>query len=83
METICRVCGMEYDSPTWNGENDATFDICNCCGVEFGIQDCTLEGVKAYREYWIRDGCQWMKPSLKPENWNLEEQLKKIPSRWL
>ncbi len=83
METICRVCGMEYGTPTWNSENDASFDICNCCGVEFGVQDWTLEGVKEYRGDWISNGAQWFSPKLKPETWNLEEQLKHIPSRWL
>jgi hypothetical protein len=59
---------MEYDTPTWRSETDATFDICNCCGVEFGIQDCTLEGVKEYRENWLLNGYQWFNSKLKPEN---------------
>jgi len=82
METICRVCGMDYDTPTWHSENDASFDICNCCGVEFGVQDSTLESVREYRENWIRDGATWFSPKLKPENWNLEKQLKNIPAHW-
>lgn len=74
---------MEYDSATWNSDNDATFDICNCCGVEFGNEDSTMKGVEEYREDWIRKGAPWFAPEQKPKNWNLEEQLKKIPSRWL
>lgn len=81
-EYICRVCGKVYDTPTWNDEFDATFDICNCCSVEFGIQDTDYDGVIEFRKDWINNGAKWFVPKMKPNNWDLEEQLKNIPKKW-
>ena len=33
----CRVCGKVQDDPTWGEDGKTpTFDICDCCGVQFG-----------------------------------------------
>jgi len=81
-EYHCRVCGLfqDEDSPTW-GPNDTcpSFEICVCCGAEFGFDDCSVRDVKAMREEWIDKGTPWDEPKCKPENWFLEEQLKNIP----
>lgn len=79
----CRVCGKIQDDPPWgeDGETPA-FEICGCCGVDFGYQDCTLETVKKFREEWLKKGGKWIAPDEKPANWSLEEQMKKIPKEY-
>jgi len=78
----CRVCGLFLgeDYLPWGEDNrSSTFDICECCGVTFGYQDCFPEDAKRYREKWLAKGALWDEPKYKPENWSLEEQLKNIP----
>lgn len=87
---FCRVCGLflgkdvkgnEYFPWGENG-NSPSFDICICCGVEFGYGDCFLEDIRAFREEWMKKGSPWRSPEYKPENWSLEEQLKTIPKEF-
>lgn len=78
----CRVCGLlseDIDKP-WGGDGKTpSFNICNCCGCEFGYPDGLLSGIRKFRENWIAKGALWRDEKARPENWNLEEQLKKIP----
>ena len=86
----CRVCGLFQDKdfqgndyfPWGKDGNSPSFDICECCGVEFGYGDCFLEDVKAFREEWLKKGNPWRCPEYQPENWSLEEQLKNIPKKF-
>lgn len=85
---VCRVCGY-YDPDyleyfPW-GENGCvpSYDICECCGVEFGYEDWILESIRHYRAEWLAGGTKWFVPKSKPEDWNLEEQLKQIPPQFL
>jgi hypothetical protein len=82
-EFNCRVCGRAYQDPIW-GEDGCcpTFEICDCCGVEFGYTDCTLRTIKIFREKWLTNGAKWSNPKKKPANWSLEEQLKQIPAQY-
>ena len=79
----CRVCGLDQGFEPW-GEDDKTptFDICGCCGVQFGYEDCNVFYVKKFREEWIKNGAKWFCPKDKPENWLLEEQMKNIPAEY-
>ena len=79
----CRACGLEQDFQPW-GEDGITpaFEICGCCGVDFGYQDCTPASVKKFREEWLKKGGQWLISGEKPSNWSLEEQLKLIPQEY-
>ena len=72
----CKVCGCQLDYLPW-GEDGKTpsFDICPCCGVEFGNEDYTEESIKKYREKWINGGAHWFDTKLRPSNWSLQEQL--------
>lgn len=81
-EYICRTCGLEYQTPTWEDEGSASYDICNCCEVEFGIQDNTYKGVLEYRKKWLDSGALWADSKMKPKEWDLEKQLKNIPEKW-
>lgn len=79
----CRVCGFIHSSPPWGIDNQSpTFEICDCCGVEFGYEDSTPQSIKDYREKWIKQGTPWFNKKIKPENWSIEEQLSKIPKEF-
>ena len=79
----CRVCGLLQASPPW-GDDDATpsFEICDCCGVEFGYEDTTRASVARYRESWLKAGARWQSPRMRPESWNVYRQLEDIPLEW-
>ncbi len=81
-EYICRVCGFEYDTPTWE-EGEASGDICLCCGVLFGYEDGILKAILAFRKEWIIEKhAKFDSPKYMPENWDLCAQIKKIPEEW-
>jgi len=81
---FCRVCGLDQEEPVW-GESDQcpTFEICLCCGTEFGYDDYTLEGIRKRRENWLLNPQKWLDPTAKPIGWDLEAQLKQIPKKYL
>lgn len=76
----CRVCGLYIDTPPW-GENytTPTYEICPCCGVEFGNEDYDYESVIIYRENWINQGANWFLNKEKPQIWNIKKQMMNIP----
>lgn len=80
---VCRVCGLVQAEPPW-GEDEATpsFDICDCCGVEFGYEDATRPAVVRYRAAWIKAGARWHNPRMRPAAWDLDRQLTNVPARW-
>jgi hypothetical protein len=64
-----------YDQ--WYGE--ASYDVCECCGFEFGNDDnpgtappLTFE---AFRREWMANGCLWFDPTRRPEDWQVDLQL--------
>lgn len=79
----CRVCGLVHAEPPW-GDDGRTplFEMCDCCGVEFGYQDSTPLGVARYRKKWLDAGGAWDNPKTRPPDWNLAEQLAGIPAPW-
>ena len=77
---FCPVCGYPLGNynPWGDDGKTPTFDICPCCGVEWGNEDYTTESRTEYRNKWLADGAKWFETQKKPVNWNLEEQLKDI-----
>jgi hypothetical protein len=76
----CRVCGYKYDEPPWGQDGKTpSFDICPCCGAEFGYEDNTPLSARRYRAKWLSSGAPWWRPEFKPERWNLDDQLKNRP----
>ena len=76
----CNICGYpDLDEAPW-GENGKipSHNICECCGVEFGYEDCTEETIRRYRQKWIDAGGEWFCKELRPANWNMKEQLRNI-----
>jgi hypothetical protein len=81
---FCRICGLYHEDPPWGNDNiSPSFDFCDCCGCEFGYEDIQLKSICSYRDKWIKEGAKWFEPKYKPSNWNLNEQLKQIPSLYL
>lgn len=81
---ICRVCGFVHSFFPWREDNiTASFEICDCCGVEFGYEDCTLTAIKSYRQEWLKNGAQWFHGEYKPSGWSLDKQLMNIPKKWI
>lgn len=76
----CRVCGLLQADPPW-GDDDRTpnFGICDCCGTEFGHEDCLRAGVLRKRAAWLAAGAVWFSPRGKPPGWSPETQLDRIP----
>ena len=72
-EMHCRVCGFRQDEAIWGVDGQsATFNICACCGCEFGYEDCLPEGVQRHREKWITNGGTWIDPTTRPASWTIE-----------
>jgi hypothetical protein len=80
----CRVCGYKPEDPPW-GEDGQTplFDLCDCCGVEYGYEDSTPAGARIYREKWIKSGAPWRLVREKPIDWVLDAQLQHVPHEFL
>jgi hypothetical protein len=79
----CRVCGYDQGFEPWGEDGETpTFDICDCCGVQFGYEDCNELYVNKFRQEWINNGTKWFTPHDKPPGWSLEEQMKGIPDEF-
>lgn len=66
----CRVCGFPQADPPWGLDGRTpSFDICACCGVEFGYEDATAEGVERYRQEWLdsRGSCKGLNIQVPPD----------------
>ena len=80
----CRVCGLEQLEPPWGEDgNTPSFNICPCCGVEFGYEDSTVVTIRNYRNLWLENGAKWSISKATPVKWNLEEQLRLIPPEYV
>lgn len=78
--SVCRVCGLFTKNYFPWGLDGATptYDICACCGVEFGYEDSSVNSVRGYRTKWIADGAKWWDHGQKPGGWNVDDQLKEL-----
>jgi hypothetical protein len=67
---MCPVCGYKgLTSPPRD------YNICPCCGTEFGYDDFGLSH-EELRSRWLRRGANWFSQVTQPPpDWNLYEQL--------
>ena len=75
---LCPICGYpELDEPAYDPTYGVpSFDICACCGYEFGYGDPTEQAAKErFLKSWIEFGTPWFRPDLKPSNWSAKDQL--------
>jgi len=76
----CRICGCYSDDFPWGEDGRSpTFQLCPCCGVQFGKEDLTLESIKEYRDKWRSKGGEWFAKNEKHEEWDMDVQMKNIP----
>jgi hypothetical protein len=79
----CRVCGYELLAPPWGHDGHSpTWEICPCCGTEFGYEDCTPASARNMREKWILSGKKWFDVSKKPNDWSFDRQQENIPDEF-
>ena len=74
---VCPVCRYpDLDEPAYDNFGCASYNICPCCGTEFGYDDSTA--AHSYlRGKWVSEGMQWWsKHQLKPNDWDPVRQLK-------
>ena len=70
-----------WSSPPFNESGEGSYDICPCCGFQFGLDDFPFEDrerlVVEWRGRWVAGGCVWKFPSdgLPPEGWDPQAQL--------
>jgi hypothetical protein len=63
-----------------------SYDVCSCCGFEFGNDDepgiGEPDSFQSYLSEWIDGGAVWFDPQRRPADWSLVEQLRRagIPS---
>ncbi|MCB2377454.1 hypothetical protein LGH70_07670 [Hymenobacter sp. BT635] len=79
----CRVCGLDYDYSPWGpNEDEPSYDTCECCGVQFGVDDYSVLSTQAYRRTWLSKGAKWFYPKLQPTDWDLAAQLAQVPAQY-
>ena len=82
MKHTCPVCGWpELHEPPRNASGGASFEICPCCGFEFGFDDddrgVTYEQARAR---WIAGGMKWWSTSRPaPARWDAAQQFARLP----
>ena len=74
---ICLVCGFGgLKEPPYSKQDEPSYEICPCCGFEFGFDaDNDPEAFAAFRQRWIDSGAKWFMPKRRPKNWDLKKQL--------
>jgi hypothetical protein len=83
VELHCRVCGLEQSAPPWGADGTSpTFEICPCCGTEFGYEDGLPDAVTRARELWLKNGAAWFEPNARPPDWNVDAQLLHVPAKY-
>ena len=78
-KNLCSVCGFDGLKEKSIDRNNPSYEICPCCGFEFGFDDqLKKENYQSYREKWIKNGAEWFIKIQKPKNWDLKKQLSNI-----
>ena len=79
MSFLCPVCGYHGLTRDPVGPVD-TFEICECCGFEFGFDDKDLKYTyHEYRLMWLAGGAKWFSSAARPASWSLERQIASLP----
>jgi hypothetical protein len=77
----CRICGYSNKDYPWGEDGKSpSYQICPCCGVQFGINDITPEDMQRYFKEWEKNDLRWNNPKEKPVKWVIDEQIK---NKWI
>lgn len=73
---VCLVCGFPaLTIAPYSDDGIASFDICPCCGVEFGYDDATRTHADL-RARWVAGGMKWWsQSSMAPAAWDPTAQV--------
>jgi hypothetical protein len=73
---MCPVCRYpDLDEAAYDDFGCSSYNICPCCGTEFGYDDSSLAHAKL-REKWVAEGMQWWSMNkLRPDAWDPVAQL--------
>jgi hypothetical protein len=57
-----------------------SYDVCRCCGFEYGYDDDPGAGARGlsfdeYLDEWTARGATWFDPDARPKEWSLDAQL--------
>jgi len=83
-KNICPVCNYDgLSEPPYNNSGDGSYEICRCCGFQFGYRDYGKNGYKDknililhWRSMWIDSGYIWHSRATKPPlGWDGKKQL--------
>lgn len=78
-EHYCRICGLYIEDEPWGNDGQSpTYEICPCCGVEFGNEDFNLLSIEEYRKEWLENGANWFDKKSKPILWDVNKQLMNV-----
>src|SRR5690242_9627568 len=74
----CPVCGYDrLPRPAYHESGAASFQICPCCGVQFGYEDTRFPHA-ALRRIWLEGGGTWYSDATQPpDDWNAMQQLRR------
>jgi rubredoxin len=66
--------------PYENAWGPASYDVCSCCGYEFGFDDnpggdSPGTPFTDYLKEWFNDGQKWFEPDKKPAQFDIVKQL--------
>lgn len=78
---FCPVCGFggPEGSRAPYDRYGGSFDICPCCGFQYGVtDDLKHETFESWRTKWIAAGAKWPARKQKPTNWDAAKQLRNI-----
>ncbi|OKP94996.1 hypothetical protein A3849_28410 [Paenibacillus sp. P46E] len=80
VEFICHICGYAgINQLPWGIDGKTpSFDVCACCGAEYGIDDLTKLGLLHYQAEWLSNGGKWFNQHEKPNKWDLIDQMRNI-----
>ncbi len=76
---ICPVCGYEeLEESPYDKYGCSSFEICPCCGIEFGYHDSNMSNDQL-RQKWIDTGMNWHSTTDNhPKDWNPNIQIGKF-----
>jgi hypothetical protein len=75
----CPVCGYNgLHEPAYDRFGCSSFEICPCCGVEFGYQD-ARRSHESLRAEWVAKGMPWHSHvKVPPPGWDPAQQLRSV-----
>jgi len=74
----CHICGLRQLNPPRDENGIPSWEICDCCGAQAGIDDIDINMIRINRVRWLNGGATWVNPQYKPFYWDYKMQLEDI-----